>query len=603
MPIYTGTTNNDSLTGSVGADTLFGGLGNDWLNGGLGDDVFRFNLGTGNDTIADAGGTGDTLLLADPNGLYTGMDVYRSGNDLVFDFGAAAGKVTLQNQFALNSATRIEKFTTDDGWGPFVIQNGILGTAANDLIVGTAAAEAIAGGLGDDLIWGGAGNDTIRGDAGDNELHGGAGNDSLVAGSSGDDLYGGAGSDTLVGHIGWDEVYYEDQTAGVFANFSGEDQAYNNRLVAANRVLETATGAVDTLISIENFSGSAHGDYVVLGRTDAPLSFTLGKGNDTVVGGATSPNAWASLGYWDDPSGVIVNLSSRALAANLNGTTYFVGRNTARDAWGYTDTLILGNENLSINGSDSADYLRGRDDQIHDSFAGGQGNDTIDGGAGSSDHVTYDYSSEEGGSYGVVVNLSTAAVTATVGGAAVTVAAGRARDNWNGTDTLLNIENVTGSLLGDYILGSAGNNNYLDGRDGNDTINGGAGNDVIYGGAGNDSLTGGTGADIFVFDAAPNAATNVDRVLDFSALDDTIHLENGVMAGLGVSGVMLSANAFYAAAGAARAMDQYDRVIYNTTTGDLYYDADGTGAAAAVRIGVISRATSAPLSHLDFYVA
>jgi Ca2+-binding RTX toxin-like protein len=601
-----------NIPGTSGNDTLKGGAGNDLLTGGLGNDNYRFDLGTGNDTISDTGGLSDSLLLDDPNNLYTGLDIYRAGTngaDLVIDFGSA-GRVTVQNQFAVGGASRIETLGTPDK--NYTIAAALTGTTGNDLIVGTANADSINGSAGDDWILAGAGNDTVVGGEGQNELHGGAGNDSLVAGSGGDDLYGGAGSDILRGGAGSDSAYYEDQTAGVFANFSGEAEAYNNRVVAANQVLETAGNSVDTLFSIESFTGSAYADCVVLGRSDAPLSFTLGKGNDTVMGGAPNLNGiWANVGYWDDPNGVVVNLSNRMVTATLNGTTYNVGRNSARDGWGNTDTFILDDGNLSVNGSDSADYIRGRDsNQVWEWFDGGRGNDTIDGGTGV-DSVGYDRTGEDAGSLGVVANLSATTYSGTLNGAAVSMAAGTARDTWGNIDTLRNIENVTGSGFNDILVGSAADN-YFDGRlgndalyggDGNDNINGGDGNDTMAGGNGQDWLAGGTGSDVFVFNTAPTVSAQADTLSDFG-VGDRIYLENGVMSGLvQTNNVALASTAFYASAGAVAASTQAQRIIYNTTSGDLYYDQDGVGGLAAVKLAVIGAGTQhATLIASNFFI-
>ncbi len=78
---------------------------------------------------------------------------------------------------------------------------------------------------------------------------------------------------------------------------------------------------------------------------------------------------------------------------------------------------------------------------------------------------------------GVTVNLSTGSATDGWGGP------------WNlqGTDTLLNIENVEGSDFNDNITGDAAANR-LAGLGGNDMLNGGAGNDTMIGGGGNDTF-------------------------------------------------------------------------------------------------------------------
>ena len=63
------------------------------------------------------------------------------------------------------------------------------------------------------------------------------------------------------------------------------------------------------------------------------------------------------------------------------------------------------------------------------------------------------------------------------------------------------------------------------GRDGNDALYGNTGNYTLIGGNGNDVLVGGAGNDTFFFNAALNAATNVDTIIDFSVADDRIVLE------------------------------------------------------------------------------
>ena len=117
---------------------------------------------------------------------------------------------------------------------------------------------------------------------------------------------------------------------------------------------------------------------------------------------------------------------------------------------------------------------------------------------------------------------------------------------------------------------------------------------------GNDNLTGGLGADVFVFNAAPSASTNKDTIKDFSAADDDIWLAKSVMAGLGSVMGALGADAFWGGVGISGSHDGTDRVIYNQTTGALYYDADGTGRAASIQIGQLTAGTI--LSASDVFV-
>jgi Ca2+-binding RTX toxin-like protein len=128
------------------------------------------------------------------------------------------------------------------------------------------------------------------------------------------------------------------------------------------------------------------------------------------------------------------------------------------------------------------------------------------------------------------------------------------------------------------------------GNGGNNVLTGTSGNDVLIGLGGNDTLTGGAGADQFVFNTALNRNTNVATITDFShAEGDKIDLDHTIFSALtpGALGAALAANNFYASAnGTAHAAA--DRILYNSSTGALSYDADGTGAAAAVQFAVVA---------------
>jgi Ca2+-binding RTX toxin-like protein len=136
----------------------------------------------------------------------------------------------------------------------------------------------------------------------------------------------------------------------------------------------------------------------------------------------------------------------------------------------------------------------------------------------------------------------------------------------NGHDLLI------GNGAANALLGRAGND-ALQGRLGNDSLQGGLGNDSLQGGFGNDTLYGGGGFDRFVFNTAPNAATNHDRIMDYYVPHDTIQLENAVFSRFAAGA--LSAAMFKAAAAAA---DGNDFLVYNRATGNLFYDVNANVA-------------------------
>jgi Ca2+-binding RTX toxin-like protein len=122
---------------------------------------------------------------------------------------------------------------------------------------------------------------------------------------------------------------------------------------------------------------------------------------------------------------------------------------------------------------------------------------------------------------------------------------------------------------------------------------GGGGADDLYGGTGPDDLTGGTGTDNFRFDAALNAATNVDDMLDFNVAEDTIQLDRDIFTGIAADGAL--AGAFRTG---TSALDADDRIIYDAVTGQIFYDADGLGGTAQILFATVNAGTA--LTNADF---
>jgi serralysin len=118
----------------------------------------------------------------------------------------------------------------------------------------------------------------------------------------------------------------------------------------------------------------------------------------------------------------------------------------------------------------------------------------------------------------------------------------------------------------------------------NDTLIGGSGSDILIGGAGSDILTGGKGSDVFVFNTA--FSTDVDTITDFLSKTDVIKLSKTFFKALGDVNQTITSNQWIEATN-HNATSQTQRVIHDTVDGGLYYDADGSGAIAALKIAVI----------------
>lgn len=159
----------------------------------------------------------------------------------------------------------------------------------------------------------------------------------------------------------------------------------------------------------------------------------------------------------------------------------------------------------------------------------------------------------------------------------------------------MQVEEIETSGGKDRLIGN-NSNNWLMSSGGNDTLMGGGGNDTLFGGSGNDSLQGGSGRDVFVFEN--QLQRNVDVIVGFKHVDDTIRLENYYFRGLATG--RLEAGAFRAN-NSGFAADRTDRIIFEKDTGSLFFDSDGSGGAARVKFAVLSGAYQMP-DYSDFSV-
>jgi Ca2+-binding RTX toxin-like protein len=278
-------------------------------------------------------------------------------------------------------------------------------------------------------------------------------------------------------------------------------------------------------------------------------------GADTMIGGDGSDT------YWVDNVGDVVTETNASVASgtdhvNSSLANYTLTTNVEN---GRVQSVTVAN----LKGNASGNVL----------FAG-SGDNVLDG-AGGSDTVSYLYATS-----GVQVSLAITGAQATAG---------------SGMDTLISIENLTGSNLADMLFGN-GSGNLLSGGGGSDRLDAGGGGDTLMGNAGNDTLTGGTGQDAFRFTSPLNAGSNVDTITDFSAVDDRFELDASVFKTVGPVGALL-AEAFIAGPAAA---DANDRIVYDAVSGNLFYDADGSGAGSAILFAMLSPGTTVTAS--DFFL-
>ncbi|SEM07518.1 Ca2+-binding protein, RTX toxin-related [Syntrophus gentianae] len=419
--------------------------------------------------------------------------------------------------------------------------------------------DTITGSYGADYLMSFAGNDTLNGGTGSDTMVGGTGNDTYIVDNAGDVVVeaSGAGTDRVNAYINYVlganvENLYLYGTAT-----KGTGNALNN-IIDGNASANTLSG----LAGSDTLNGYAGND-----------TLNGGTGNDTMFGGRGN-----DLYYVDSTGDKVYETTTTTSTINAGGVDTVYSSLAA-----YTLGLYVENGRILSSG---AANLTGN--SLANTLYAGAGNNVLNGSTGT-DTVSYTYA-------GSAVKVSLAVSTAQATGG-------------SGSDTLSGFERLIGSNYNDNLTGNNTNNN-LSGLNGNDILSGLGGNDILYGdagndrlngGLGNDKLTGGAGADYFDFRTALNATTNKDTITDFSVADDTIRLENSIMTGLGTATGVLAVGAFHS--GTVNIATQADdRIIYNTSTGALFYDADGTGATAAVQIAVIGSTSHPALTNADFMV-
>jgi Ca2+-binding RTX toxin-like protein len=176
----------------------------------------------------------------------------------------------------------------------------------------------------------------------------------------------------------------------------------------------------------------------------------------------------------------------------------------------------------------------------------------------------------------------------------------------NGDDVITNSGTIVGQVvLGDgedtYVAKDGGTSGEVFGGKGADLLSGGDGDDILSGGQGKDRLFGQAGGDTFLFDTKPNKTANIDHIADMVHLTDFIALDHTIFKAIKVGSGHLKGGAFFSEAGAHNAHDSNDRVVYDTTSGKLYYDRDGAGGDNAKLFAVLDGSPN-DVSAADFLI-
>jgi Ca2+-binding RTX toxin-like protein len=467
----------------------------------------------------------------------------------------------------------------------------IQGNNSSEVLNGTSSGDTIFGAGGNDELYGRGGDDLLDGGTGNDFLDGGSGNDNLIGGLGVNDLQGGSGLDLFVmsqrSLAGFsDDLVYDftfDEDKVDLSAWGVSDFAQVTALLAVDSTgsatLNAFYGGLDHVLTLDgiwpgdliasdfvyadpaalNVAGTTSDDVLFGSRNNDILQGLAGRdillggqGDDQLYGGTGLNDLIGGTGndlyFVDDQRDLIVERAGEGtLDRAFASVSYTLSHGAEVEI--LSTNLHTGTAAINLTGNELANPIIGNDGaNILDGAAGA---DTLIGRAGN-DWFFVDNSGDA-----IVENLGEGS-DRVFASASYTLGAGAEVE----------------MLTTDWHAGTAPIR--LTGNEFSQAIYGNAGNNVLDGKGGSDALVGQGGDDTFAF-TAPLGPTNVDTVVDFAPGRDRIALDDAIFSGIGSPGAF-NANAFFAG---AAAHDADDRIIYDQTTGNLYFDADGNGAGAA----------------------
>ncbi len=404
-------------------------------------------------------GTGNEAMQASDCFIHNNGLISSQGTAIVFEGGSGSitNTGTIQGDLApdqtLTSAASLD-IANSGLW------SGSLGlTPGTDTVTNTGTiTEGVSLGNGNDTLT--STNGHIYG-----EVDGGGGNDYIVLGSEDNVIDGGPGADYIDGGGGVNTASYADSAAGVTVNL-------------ATGVARGGDASGDTLLNIQNLSGSVYGDTLTGDSRANSINGYLGA--DSLSGGGG------------------------------NDTITMEGSGKYTHEGAYSISGGAGADRIVLTTLSKA--LAGPAFEASDRIDGGSGNDMIVLDGNYSSGVTFQATTVtnvelielvNGFSYKLTTNDATVA-----SGKMLTV-------DGSGLSGTLNFDG-TAETDGKFdIIGGAGA----------DTLKGGHGDDFLQGGGKGDSLAGGAGQDTFVYDAVSDSTgTQYDTIVKFDATADKFDL-------------------------------------------------------------------------------
>jgi serralysin len=401
-------------------------------------------------------------------------------------------------------------------------------------------------------------------------FHAGTAAINLTGNALAQDIYGNEGNNILNGGGGDDWMYGRGGDDQFYVG-SANDQVFERAGEGYDRVWASVSYTLAAGASIERLTTTNHFGTAAINLTGNELAQDIygNDGNNIIRSGGGDDWLFGRSGddqfYVDSPNALVFERAGEGFDRVWARSNYVLSAGssiellTTDNHFGTTAINLTGNElNQSIYGNDGSNVL-----------VGGGGDDSMFGRSG--DDVF------------IVDSLGDLAME-------------RAGEGFDTVRTRGDYTLASGSSVERLLVdnGAGSSRAYLTGNELAQEIRGDNGDNVLDGKLGADSLFGGGGADLFLFTGQLGGG-NVDAILDFASASDRIGLFQGTFSTLAKGA--LDPNAFRTG---ASAQDADDRIIYDPATGALWYDADGSGAGAAVQFASLQPGTA--LTASDFLV-